>query len=93
HFRNLLEGIVADPDRRLSELPLGADATVDPGTRPTTGDERPERPAATPSAQARMKQKEASRQARLTRRRAGLSAAQLALLKRRLEGEPSDPKP
>ncbi|MCP4659575.1 MAG: amino acid adenylation domain-containing protein, partial [bacterium] len=90
HFRNLLEGIVADPDRRLSELPLGADATVDPGTRPTTGDERP---AATPSAQARMKQKEASRQARLTRRRAGLSAAQHALLKRRLEGEPSDPKP
>ncbi|MCP4657324.1 MAG: amino acid adenylation domain-containing protein, partial [bacterium] len=73
HFRDLLSGIVADPEQRLSELALVLGEQI-------------ERPAAKRAAEAAVTQprKDPQRQAKLSRRRAGLTAEQRALLDRRL---------
>ncbi|MCP4663953.1 MAG: hypothetical protein GY856_51880 [bacterium] len=86
HFRNLLTEIVADPEQRLSELALGADGPVVRAAVPGVGEEPSARPAEVPTAEAAMEQPgdPPERQARLSQRRARLSAEQRELLRRRL---------
>ncbi|MCP4658060.1 MAG: hypothetical protein GY856_21840, partial [bacterium] len=93
HFRNLLTAIVADPEKRLSELALGADGPVGRAAVPGVGQEPSARPAEVATAEAAMEQPgdDPERQARLSQRRAGLSAQKRELLRRRLRRQQVDP--
>ncbi|MCP4660918.1 MAG: hypothetical protein GY856_36415, partial [bacterium] len=81
HFRTLLEEVVADSDQRLSELAPAAEPL-----RRRLSEE-----AATTEAAITQPETESDRQARLSQRRAGLSAKKRELLQRRLKRRQVDP--
>ncbi|MCP4657268.1 MAG: non-ribosomal peptide synthetase, partial [bacterium] len=88
HFRTLLEEVVADSDRRLSELALAGEQL-----RRRPSEEAAATEAAIPTMEPDVTQSgaDSDRQARLSQRRAGLSAEKRELLQRRLKRRKVDP--